>query len=86
MPIDKLNYSPETRAIEMASKDMEKVIEKVSSMRPIPFLKKRTGERTQAIKDLIANASPEVRALLTEGFNQDTVARLAREEQNHGSE
>ena len=68
--------SPQTRAVHMATDDVQRVI--ASFGHESPFMTKAVSRGTQARHDRIANAPADIRALLDAGHSMEFVDRLSR--------
>lgn len=65
---------PHTRAVHLATESMNKVIESFKS--GPKFMQDSVSPRTQARREAIANASPDIQAL---NLPDHIIARLAKE-------
>lgn len=69
--------SEQTRAVLLATDDVNRAIRSFAD--EVPFMEESRSRRSQRQKEIIANASPDLRALIGK-YPMDFIERLARAE------
>jgi hypothetical protein len=81
MPTEKALYSPESRAVKIAARDIRAVMQKFKDGGKIPFLEPKRSGTTQKKYDEITG-SALASQLLSEGYPADFCYRVAKLERD----
>lgn len=74
-----MKSSTHTRAVLMAKDDLDSVIESFKD--DVPFMRSSVDKRTAERRALFEKMAPDLQQMLSEGFPQEMVEKLARKDQ-----
>ena len=77
MPTEKALYSPESRAVKLAARDIRSTIKSFKEQGQIPFMQQKRSAATQRMYDEI-KTSPLGSQLLAEGYPASMAYRVAQ--------